>query len=51
MAAIETLDEYQAYADGLLECVIEQIANWSPPVSSMGGRLGSLDDDECFECH
>lgn len=47
----ETLEEYRAYADGLLECMTEQIANKLPTVGSMGGRLGNLDDDECFECH
>lgn len=47
----ETLEEYRAYADGLLECVIEQITTWSLTVGSTGGRLENLDDDECFECH
>ena len=47
----ETLEEYRAYADGLLECVLEQIANKLPTVVSAGGCFGNFDDDECFECH
>lgn len=46
----KTLEEYRAYADGLLEFIVEQIAmRPSEPYLCPVGQKDS--GDECFECH
>lgn len=45
----ETLEKYEAYADGLLECLLRQVIAGPSDIRLIG--LGNVGDDECFESH